>query len=166
MMSRSQRLRGLTLIEIAIGIAILAALMAAAVPSFGERIARARLASAAEGLASDLAEARFEAAQSGRSLHLVFSPGANWCYAVARTPGCDCHSTGPCQLKVVRAADLPGVDLIEADDAAFDPTASEPAAGRALWRGMQGAHSLEVALTPLGRARVCSPSGLKDYAGC
>jgi type IV fimbrial biogenesis protein FimT len=161
-----RRARGLTLIEIAIGIAILAALLAAAVPSFAERIARARLAGAAETLAADLAEARFEAAQSGRPLHLVFSTGADWCYAVARTPGCDCRSAQPCQLKVARAADAPGVELLEADDAAFDPMSGEPAGGQALWRGVAGSQTLQVALTPLGRARVCSPTGLKDYAAC
>lgn len=160
------RLKGFTLIELAIGIAILAVLATIALPSFAERIARARLAGAAETLASDLAEARFEAAQSGRPLYLVFTPGADWCYAVARTPDCGCQQAQACQLKVARAADVPGVDLVEATDARFDPATADPPGGNALWRGMQGAQSLQVAMTPLGRAKVCSPTGLKDYAGC
>lgn len=161
-----KRPRGLTLIEIAIGIAILAVLAAIAVPSFAESIGRARLAGAAETLASDLAEARFEAVRSGRPLYVVFSPGADWCYAVAREPRCDCHGAQSCQLKVARATDAPGVDLVEAEDAHFDPSNSDPPGGGALWRGLGGSKSLQVALTPLGRARVCSPTGLRGYAGC
>ena len=161
-----KRPRGLTLIEIAVGIAILALLAAIAVPSFAESIGRARLAGAAETLASDLAEARFEAARSGQPLYVVFSTGADWCYAVAREPRCDCHGAQSCQIKVARAADAPGVDLVEAEDAHFEPNASDPPGGEALWRGLGGSKSLQVALTPLGRAKVCSPSGLRGYAGC
>lgn len=161
-----KRTRGLTLIEIAIGIAILAALAAAAVPSFVERIGRARLAGAAETLASDLSEARFEAAQGGRPLYVVFATGPDWCYAVAREPQCDCQAALPCQLKVARAADQPGVQLVDAEDAAFDPAASSPPGGNALWRGLDGTQALQVAMTPLGRARVCTTTGLKGYPDC
>ena len=161
-----KRRRGLTLIELAIGLAVLAVLAAIAVPAFGERIARARLAGAAETLAADLAEARFEAAQSGRPLYLVFDGGPDWCYAVARSPGCGCREALPCQLKVARADDTPGVELLDSVDAAFDPGTSEVSPGGATLRGVGGRQQLQVALTPLGRARVCSPSGLTGYAAC
>ncbi|GAB4037555.1 MAG: hypothetical protein Fur0014_05380 [Rubrivivax sp.] len=161
-----RRGRGLTLIELSIGLAILALLAAIAVPAFGERIARARLAGAAETLAADLAEARFESAQSGRPLYVVFSAGAPWCYAVARTPGCDCHGAPPCALKVAHAGDTPGVELVTSADAAFDPGTGEVSAGGATLRGVGGRQQLQVSMTPLGRARLCSPSGLKGYPAC
>lgn len=161
-----RRNRGLTLIEIAVGLAIVALIASLAVPSFASRIARQRLATTAEMLALDLAETRFEAARSGQTLHLVYAPGADWCYAVARTPGCDCHAAQACQLKVVRADDAPGVTLIEAQNASFDPAAVQTEGGRAVLSGAKGVHRLDVALSALGRPRICSPSGLQGYASC
>jgi len=105
------------------------------------------------------AEARFEAARRGLPLHLSFVPGAQWCYAVATTPGCDCSSALPCQLKAVRAADMPGVNLLASRDAVFDPGGSAPVAADALLGTQQG-EQLRVVLSALGRARVCAPVGV------
>lgn len=161
-----RRMCGITLIEIAVGLAVLAILASLAVPGFSERIARQRLATSAEMLALDFAEARFEAARSGQTLHLVFAPGADWCYAVARSPGCDCHTAQACQLKAVRAADAPGVTLSEGRNASFDPAGVQAEGGAAVLTGVKGEHRLDVGLSALGRPRICSPTGLRGYAGC
>jgi type IV fimbrial biogenesis protein FimT len=160
------RHRGLTLIEIAIAIAVLAILATIAMPSLAERIARQRLVTTAETLALDLAETRLEAAQSGLPLHLVFDRRSDWCYAVARSAGCGCREAQACQLKVVRAEDAPGVSLVEAEDARFEGSALPIQGGTVLLRGAGGRQQLQVGLSPLGRPRVCSPTGLKGYAPC
>lgn len=166
-MSRSpSRSRGLTLIEIAVTLAVLAVLATLTLPSFGNMVERHRLISAAEGLAADLSEARFQAARAGQPLHVVFHTGTDWCYAVALAPGCDCGRPQPCQLKTVRGADLPGTQLNAAANASFDPAALATVGGQADFSATQGAVRLSVALTPLGRARVCSPSGLRGYPAC
>jgi type IV fimbrial biogenesis protein FimT len=160
------RQRGLTLIEIAIAIAVLAILATIASPGLAERIARQRLAGAAQTLALDLAEARLEAAQSGLPLHLVFDRGSTWCYAVARSESCGCRAAQACQLKVVRGDDAPGVSLIGAENARFEGSALPVQGGTVLLRGAGGHHELQVGLSPLGRPRVCSPTALKGYAPC
>ncbi len=162
--------RGLTLVELVVAMAVLAVLATLALPSFGSLLERHRLNAAAETLALDLSEARFQSAQTGRTLHVVFRPGRDWCWAVARTPGCDCRGAAPaCALKTVRANELPGVELTRAQDAHFDPgvDAGAPAQRReVVLRSRGAADELRVQLSPLGRARVCSTTGLRGVVAC
>ncbi|MDP3083312.1 MAG: GspH/FimT family pseudopilin [Rubrivivax sp.] len=150
--------QGLTLIELMMALAVVAILAAMAAPSFGSQVNRQRLKAAAEGLAADLAEARFEAARRGQALHVGFNGGADWCYTIATVSACDCRTAQPCQLKTVRSADLPGVQLLQAADTSFDTQGASPAPGIALWQSARG-EQLRVASTSMGRARICAPAG-------
>lgn len=161
--------QGLTLIELMVALAIVALLMTLAVPSFGSVLARHRLKAAAEQLAADLAEARLLAAQRGHALHLNLQGGAQWCWAVTSASGCDCRVVQSCQLKTVRAADHPGVTLLDGGElriAAPGLSTLRADDGHALLQGREGA-ALRVALTPLGRAKVCAAgAAVAGYAGC
>jgi hypothetical protein len=114
----------------------------------------------------DLAEARVEAVASGEALHLVFGRGADWCWAVARDAGCGCETAQPCQLKREHADDWPGLSLQAAQDVRFEPGGTPSESARMQLRGVGGTHQLTVALTPLGRAKVCTDTALPGYAGC
>jgi len=159
--------RGLTLLELMVALGIVAVLMSLALPSFGSMAARQRLKSAAEHLSFDMAELRFMATQRGLPLHMHFSTGASWCYALATTPGCDCQVAQSCQMKTVRAKDHPGVHLVEGQNLRFD---AQPSAGlrsgSAVLQSADGTQ-LRVALTPLGRPTVCAPgAAVPGYARC
>lgn len=168
--ARARRAAGLTLIELMVAIAVLAVLATLALPSFGSLLERHRLSAAAETLALDLSETRFQSAQSGQPLHVVFRPGRDWCWAVARTPACDCRDAAPaCALKTVRAEELPGVELRSAQDARFDPAvdAGAPLQRREMvLRSRGAADELRVQLSPLGRASVCSTTGMRGVVAC
>lgn len=154
-----KRPRGFTLIEIAIAIAVLAVLSALALPGFGASLERQRLHAAAQQLAADLTEARFEAARRGLPLHLRATIGAQWCWAVTTTPDCTCGTPQPsCQLRNVRAADLPGVRLATAHDVALDPNGSATAADGTTLESRRG-DRLRVSVGPSGRARICAAAG-------
>lgn len=149
--------RGLTLLELMVTLGILAVLASLALPSFGAMLARHRLQAAAEQLAQDLTEGRLQAARLGQPLQLDLQAGPAWCYALVTRGGCDCRVAQSCQLKTVRAADFPGVSLLAGAPLQIDP---QPGASRgsALLQG-DGGQQLRVALTPLGRAKVCAPEG-------
>lgn len=157
--------RGFTLTESLVTIAIVAVVAGLAVPSFASALARHRLQGAAEQLAHDLAEARFDAARRGAPLHLAFATGTRWCYAVAAAPGCGCREATACSLKTVQAADHPGVQMLQAEDAILAEGLSGHRGG-ALLQGADGLQ-LRVRLTPLGRPQVCAPAGaVRGYPGC
>lgn len=150
--------RGLTLIELAVILAVLAVLGSLAVPSLQARVQRERLHSLATHLASDLAEARFEAARSGRTVHVSATPGADWCWAVSAQPGCTCGQTASCADKLVRASEHPGMSLLAAAAVSIDAQGQVQGRLGARLASARG-DELQVDLQPLGRARICTRQG-------
>jgi type IV fimbrial biogenesis protein FimT len=148
---------GLTLVELAVCLALLAVVATLALPSFSGLLARHRLKAAAQALAQDLAEARFEAARRGQALHLDLQPGPGWCWTVATAPACGCQP-GPapaCRLKRVQEADFPGVQTAQA--AQFSLQAVGTVVGpTAVQLSLANGPAVQVSLGPTGRAHLCS----------
>lgn len=158
--------RGVTLLELIVGLAILAVLGTLALPSMHGRLARERLSGAAEALAADLADARFEAARRGAPLHVDLALGSDWCWSVAAAPGCACAVAQRCQLKAVRAQDHPGVRLASGRSTVIDAQGVADSPLGATFDSTTN-ESLRVDLLALGRARVCALHGpSKRYAPC
>ncbi|MBL8288094.1 MAG: prepilin-type N-terminal cleavage/methylation domain-containing protein [Rubrivivax sp.] len=175
--------RGLTLLELAVVLAVLAVLSALALPNMAARLRAERLQAAAEMLAADIADARHEAARRGQTLHIEGhvegriegrageSSGAAWCWTVATAPGCPCGSeattpasaaaspTSPaaCRLKRVAAGDHPGVALVQAQPVQVQADGqANPVLAAVL---AAGDRQLQVQVSRFGRARVCDPAG-------
>jgi type IV fimbrial biogenesis protein FimT len=161
--------RGITLIECVIALAIVAALMSIALPSFGDAMARARLRAAAEDLALDLGNARLESVRQGAGLvHVTLRPGSPWCWAVGSVSDIDCQqpSAGGA-LHVARADDYAGVTMTRGVSASFDGRDTLAAAGFAAEFASPQGQQLRVQVTPLGRASICSPQGSSlDFPRC
>jgi len=123
--------RGITLIECVIALAILAALMSVALPSFGEAMARARLRSAAEDLALDLGNARLESVRAGAGLvHVTVAPGGSWCWAVGSLAHVDClNPPAGSTIHVARGEDYPGITMERGVSTSFDGHDTLAAAG-------------------------------------
>ena len=149
---------GLTMIELAIALAVMAILGAIAVPSLGARLERQRLNTAAQTLAADVANARFEAARGGRPLHFSLQGGAQWCWAVSADSACPCGAKQGCQLRNVSVAEFPAVQLAETHDVVLEPSGSSQAATVATLESKRG-DQLKVQVSALGRARVCAVKG-------
>ena len=151
-----RRWRGLTLIELAVAMALIALLATLTTPHFSDLLARHRLRSAAETLLADFSDARFVAAQRGQAVHVAFQTGGDWFWAVASTPGCDCRAAPACRLKTTRGGEHPGVSLTASNDARFDPEGL--GRGSAELRSVRG-HQLRVEVGPTGRPRLCTAAG-------
>ena len=82
--------RGLTLIELMIGLAILAVLSSLAASPLASWLARNRVKAVANQMVADLGEARHEATRRGTALRVNFQTGAQWCYAITLDAALDC----------------------------------------------------------------------------
>jgi type IV fimbrial biogenesis protein FimT len=155
---RRRRVAGLTLLELAITLAVLVVLGALALPSLGARMEHHRLRGAAEALAADITEARFEAARRGQALHLLAIPGPAWCWAITTAPGCDCSQAQICQLHAVHVADHARVRLLTAQALQMEPSGVVVGELSSTFESPRG-ERLRVEVSPLGRPRLCSEVG-------
>lgn len=161
-----RRSLGLTLIELAIVVAVLAVLGSLAIPSFSNRLARERLAATAERLAADVSEARFDAARRGQPLYVRAALGTGACWSVATTPGCDCHAPQACQVRRMPAAASSGVATVQAQEVRLEPSGTAAAATAAVLQSKSG-ERLRVDVLALGRTHICTLTGpATKYAPC
>jgi len=160
--------RGLTLLELALVMAVLAILGALAVPSMAARLRAERLQTAAEMYAADIADARHEAARRGQALHIeahassapVAPAQPTWCWSVAVSPDCPCGdaaAASTCRLKIVPAQEHPGVSLVQAQPVKVQPDGQATPTLAAVFAA--GDRQLHVQISRFGRARVCDPAG-------
>lgn len=181
------RARGFTLIELMVSIAVLAVIVAMAVPSFADFRQRRIAEGAADQLVSFFANARFEAAKRNQLVKVVFLQGAGGATclgaapAVGATPAlqaadnttCDCFTPGACSIAQypggqgewsgaswVAAPTIganTGVAVINPKNGALTEFAD---AGQVTLRSPSDdyQYQLRVNLTGLGRMLICEPT--------
>jgi len=173
-----RRQHGLTLLELAIVVAVTAVVVAAAAPSFTALVDARRLDSAATRLAADIQLARSEAIARNRPLRLsLFTGTGASCWIVHSGAAADCRcsaeggavcSAGARTVKGVVLANSERVGVAgNVASIVFDPLhgTSTPTGTLRLVgaRGMAVHHVVNV----VGRVRSCSPGGaLPAYPAC
>lgn len=157
-MARSAR--GFTLIELMIVVVIAAILMAVAVPSFVDQLARRRLEGAVNELSADLQYARTEAISKNKQVQLVSAAnGASYTinYVVAPvTPA----------LKTVTLSN--GVTVSASISVIYDALRGMVVSANDLTlSSSQTSGSLRARINAVGRIQLCSLSGtFMGYAQC
>ncbi len=124
-MNRHRRqLRGFTLIELLVSLAVLAVLLAAAIPSFSAYRQRAVLRGAADQLAGIWGEARFEALRRNQMVKVVFLTNASGelCIGTALAASVSDDASCDCMAAACGISNFPA----KADEG-----------GQAEWRGVQ-----------------------------
>jgi type IV fimbrial biogenesis protein FimT len=170
LVNRTQR--GLTLIELVVALAVLGIIVASAVPSFAEALARQRLRAVAEQWLEHAYLAKAEALRTGQPVHFSAQAGEAACYGFRTGEPCDCSVTGgarQCTLARWQAGETPGVTLVATTivegAGRIEPvrgTVEHP--GRLAWRASTG-QMLGAGLTSVGRVYACSPSGTAHLSG-
>lgn len=172
---------GLSLIELMVGLAIAAVLLAIALPSMNEFVARQRVAGVATGLVADIRFARSTQMQTSRPVRLMFNANTNvTCYiAHSLSPGgnCNCAVANPPYCLALPGALVPteyksavllrsqGITVKPAvgtpGELIFDATSSLTRNAAQLTidiQGTTGGH-VRVLTTATGQPRICSVSG-------
>jgi prepilin-type N-terminal cleavage/methylation domain-containing protein len=158
-----RRANGLTLMELMVTVAILAILVALAMPSFNTFVARGRLSGAAEALAQDLQLAKSEALRRNADVTISFSDGAAWCYgSVVAAAACNCNVANSCALRRVDNTDYAGVTMAAptfAGNATTFTARPGPVVAGQVELTHPNAGTLRVSLGATGQVRVCSTTG-------
>lgn len=150
--------RGFTLLEAVFTVAILAIILAAAVPSYASYLARQRLRHVAELLEQDLRRDRTISVEEGRNIHLSFQSGAQWCWGSSRQGPCDCATGQPrCELGGVSARDHKGTLLQSGQGDLFEAGVGRAQGWTRVGISNDHNHQLYLDLGPLGRPQICGP---------
>lgn len=171
--SMTTKMRGLTLMELMVTVAIMAILLVLAVPSFNAFLARGRLTGAAEALAQDLQLAKSEALRRNAEVRFSFSPGSTWCYgSIASSTACSCTTASNCTLRQVEGSAYAGVTMAMPNPTFADNTAIFTARqGLANAGTVEFTHpnagTLRVSLGAAGQVSICSTlGGLGHHPAC
>jgi type IV fimbrial biogenesis protein FimT len=171
------RQRGVSLLEVAIVVAIVAIVGASALPSFTALVESRRLEAAATRLAADLQFVRGEAIARNRSLRLSVRSGADatcWIVHTGAAADCSCAAAGAVcagEALAIKSVVLPNHERVgvagNVASIVFDPLhgTSTPTGTLRLTdaRGRAVHHVVNV----LGRVRSCSPEGaVPGYPTC
>lgn len=160
------RLRGFTLVEVMVGLAILGVLAALAFPSVVGLIDKYRLRGAVDILSGDFQFARMESIRNNQPVFISVATGAAWCYGMKLDSACDCTqpSTDPayCSLKLVNYLEDEGVTLSSQTlpaNVSFDPQQGLLSQGGAVVLQSRLLRQAQVELSHLGTVSICTPTG-------
>ena len=175
---KSRRMqRGVTLIEAAVAMTIVAIGVSTVAPSFQDLVSRKRLEGVAAQLATDLQYVRTEAVARNEPVRISFHTVAGGsCYVIHTGARAQCSCGGPApaicsgdavQIKTVYLAAAQQVGVAaSAQSILFDPLhGTSTPTGTARITGPHGA--IHHVVNVMGRVRSCSPGGaLPGYRVC
>ena len=87
MLSRTYPQKGVSLIELLIGVSIMAILLAIGMPSFNSWIQNTRIRTATESIQNGLQLARAEAVRRNEQVNFILGTGSSWTVSTVAAPG-------------------------------------------------------------------------------
>ena len=170
--------RGLTLVELLAGLAVMAVALGAVLLDFSRLMQRQRLEGAAAQLETELQMARGEAILRGQSVRFSFrADAAGTCYAIhtGGAQACRCNSTGAApqcsgDAQLIRSVAHPAGDALRVTSNSasflFDGSKGTVTPTATLTLSNERGDALQLIVSLMGRVRDCSPSGLRGHRPC
>ena len=169
---------GFTIIELMVVVVLVAIVVALAVPSFRELIARNRLEGVASELVTDLQYARSEAVSRNGNVGLVTGV-AGTCYTIFQEANpvagsCNCANTpactgGPVEIKTINFAGTGVTSTTAVITFLFEPVRGGLTGGntQTTLSSSAGVGQLSAEVIAVGRVKACSPSAtFRGYPSC
>lgn len=177
-MRTDPRQAGVTLVELAVAIAVLAIIVSMAVPSFRDFRERQAIKGAAESLVSTIGLARAESIKRDKRVRVQFTQwGGGVCAGATLdvATGCDC-TANKCGLASSAEShrDLKRIQLASSPSFGgnshfvIDPktgTLVDPGAAGSLQLKSEGGYVLEIAVNAVAKAAICVPTDAKTLPG-
>jgi type IV fimbrial biogenesis protein FimT len=176
--------RGFTLVELMVTLAVLAILLAMALPSFRDFAERSWLRGAADNVASVIGAAKEESIKRDSLVKVDFKAvGTGFCVgaaavATASTAGCDCsatscpvaaYPTSPSELHAVRLVGTPAFGSPTPDtNFVIDPKTAmlaDVTDTGGIELDVPRGYGIKVLVNAMGRVTTCTPSGKKGLSG-
>lgn len=164
------KVRGLTLVEVVVVVAILGILAAVALPSFVGVMQTKRVLGAADNLLANFRFAQSESLKRNAPVHVVATAGDAWSYQICLTEDCT-GAEDP--LREAVAADYRDTTLaLEASPLTFTPKrgtllpAQTPAAATIMYDFSLNGRQVGLQVDELSQFRLCSTAGLGNYPAC
>lgn len=163
--------RGFTLLELMVTLAVLSVLITIGIPSFQTSLDRHQAKTVAEAVRTAITEARAESLKRNIPVRTVIRPGAAWCIGLTDESTCDCSVGDSCSLddreRVVRASNFRSSEIessFASPATAFDARRGMPSqSGIITIKAKNG--DILVTLNKLGRTSICSDAHY-GYPAC
>lgn len=166
--------RGFTLIEAMVSVAILAIILAVAMPAYTDYQEKNRLKGAAESVYALLQYARSESIKLDRDLNVIVSDGSSWCMGISNNTSCTCSTAGSCtygpsgQEQTVVGSGYPGISLDNSQSyiAFKSPSGMSTGFNDTLTLTSPKGYKLSVVHSVRGASRICNTSNMGGYPAC